>query len=81
MDPYRITSIVLFTDGGSKTGRDLAQFTDFYRALPAAAASVPVYPVVFGSGNTQMSQLAQLTGGSVFDGATQSMSSVFAQIG
>jgi Ca-activated chloride channel homolog len=80
-DPYRITSIVLLSDGESNTGRDLAQFTDFFRGLPLNVASVPVYPVLFGeSADAQMRQLAQLSGGRVFDSRTQSLTDVFAQI-
>jgi Ca-activated chloride channel family protein len=80
-DPYRITSIVLLSDGESNTGRDLAQFTAFYRSLPKTIASVPVYPVLFAqSADAQMRQLALLTGGRVFDGRTQTLAKVFGQI-
>jgi Ca-activated chloride channel family protein len=72
-DPDRITTMVLLTVGRVTTGSDLAAFTLFYRALPPAAASVPVFPVIFGPpgirgtpGTAQMGQLAGLTGGQVF---------------
>jgi Ca-activated chloride channel family protein len=80
-DPYRITSIVLLSDGGSNTGHDLSQFTAFYRGLPRSVASVPVYPILSGqSADAQMRQLAKLTGGRVFDGRTQPLTDVLAQI-
>jgi Ca-activated chloride channel family protein len=80
-DPYRITSIVLLSDGESNTGSDFTQFTAFYHGLPPAIASAPVYPVLFGeSADAQMRQLAQLTGGSVFDGRSQPLAQIFAQI-
>ena len=80
-DPYRITSIVLLSDGESNAGRNLAQFTEYFHGLPPDIASVPVYPVLFGqSADAQMQQLAQLTGGRAFDGRTQSLTDVFAQI-
>jgi Ca-activated chloride channel family protein len=80
-DPDRITTIVLLTDGENNAGRDLAAFAQFYRGLPAATASVPVYPILFGdTDNKQMTQLAQLTGGRTFDGHKLPLSTVFTLI-
>jgi Ca-activated chloride channel family protein len=80
-DPDRITTIVLLTDGENNAGRDLAAFTQFYRGLPAATASVPVYPILFGdTDNKEMAQLAQLTGGRTFDGRKLPLSTVFTLI-
>jgi Ca-activated chloride channel homolog len=73
LDPDRITTIVLLTAGRVTAGSNLAAFTSFYRALPTAIASVPVFPVIFNTPGiagypdmAQMDQLAALTGGQVF---------------
>jgi Ca-activated chloride channel homolog len=80
-DPNRITTIVLLTDGWSNRGATLAQFATFYHRLPGRIASAPVYPILFGQANTaQMQQLAQLTGGQVFDARQQSLATVFLDI-
>lgn len=77
-DPNRITTIVLLTDGENNTGDNLAVFQKFYNGLSPAIQSVPVFPILFGSANTlQMGQLAQLTGGTVFDGRHLPLATVF----
>ncbi|MCI4044318.1 substrate-binding domain-containing protein [Streptomyces sp. TRM75563] len=63
------TSIVLMTDGENTAGRSAAQFTAFYRALPAARQVTPVFPIVFGdSDRSELDAIAELTGGRLFDG-------------
>ncbi|WP_137232053.1 substrate-binding domain-containing protein [Streptomyces sp. BPSDS2] len=63
------TSIVLMTDGENTAGRSAAEFTAFYRALPAARQVTPVFPIVFGdSDRTELDAIAELTGGRLFDG-------------
>ncbi|NEB39927.1 substrate-binding domain-containing protein [Streptomyces sp. SID14515] len=63
------TSIVLMTDGENTAGRSAAEFTSFYRALPAARQVTPVFPIVFGdSDRSELDAIAELTGGRLFDG-------------
>ncbi|MEU3054539.1 substrate-binding domain-containing protein [Streptomyces fimicarius] len=63
------TSIVLMTDGENTAGRSAADFTAFYRALPAARQVTPVFPIVFGdSDRSELEAIAELTGGRLFDG-------------
>ncbi|MFF0504753.1 substrate-binding domain-containing protein [Streptomyces fimicarius] len=63
------TSIVLMTDGENTAGRSAADFTAFYRALPAARQVTPVFPIVFGdSDRSELDAIAGLTGGRLFDG-------------
>ncbi|MFJ9140916.1 substrate-binding domain-containing protein [Streptomyces griseus] len=63
------TSIVLMTDGENTAGRSAAEFTAFYRALPAARQVTPVFPIVFGdSDRSELDVIAGLTGGRLFDG-------------
>ncbi|MFD4034109.1 substrate-binding domain-containing protein [Streptomyces sp. NPDC058637] len=62
------TSIVLMTDGQNTTGDTAAEFTAFYRGLPAARQVTPVFPVVFGdSDRSELDRIAELTGGRLFD--------------
>ncbi|MEU9361468.1 substrate-binding and VWA domain-containing protein [Streptomyces sp. NPDC048301] len=62
------TSIVLMTDGQNTTGDTAAEFSAFYRALPAARRATPVFPIVFGdSDRSELDRVAELTGGRLFD--------------
>ncbi|WP_406146290.1 substrate-binding and vWA domain-containing protein [Streptomyces sp. NBC_01012] len=62
------TSIVLMTDGQNTTGDTAAEFTAFYRGLPGARQSTPVFPIVFGdSDRSELDRIADLTGGRLFD--------------
>jgi Ca-activated chloride channel family protein len=80
-DPDRLYSIVLMTDGENNAGLDPDDFGGVYRALPAAARAVHVYPVLFGEGSKgAMADIATLTGGTVFDATTTSLLTIFKQI-
>jgi Ca-activated chloride channel family protein len=80
-DPNRITTIVLLTDGENNRSDSMRAFTAFYHRLPPAIAAVPVFPVLFGEARrTEMSAIADLTGGYVSDARTQSLTSVFVAI-
>ncbi|MCX5410455.1 VWA domain-containing protein [Streptomyces sp. NBC_00059] len=62
------TSIVLMTDGQNTTGDTPAEFSAFYRSLPASRRATPVFPVVFGdSDRSELDRIAELTGGRLFD--------------
>ncbi|MCX4749685.1 substrate-binding and VWA domain-containing protein [Kitasatospora sp. NBC_01287] len=64
----RFTSIVLMTDGESNEGDSADGFTAFYRALPTAQQTVPVFPILFGEGAlAQLQGIADTTGGKLFD--------------
>ncbi len=74
----RFLSIVLMTDGESNTGRGLGEFTSF---LPSASPPVRVFPILFGEAAEQeMRQVAELTGGEVFDARQGDLSKAFCQI-
>ena len=81
IDPNRLYSIVLMTDGESNEGANADQFAADYAALPAAVRAVHTYPVLFGEGSKDaMSAIATLTGGTVFDGTSTSLQAIFKQI-
>lgn len=75
-DPQRFVSIVLLTDGENNRAPDLAAFRG---ALPGERTRV--FPILFGEANpADMGELAQITGGRVFDGRKALLSLVFKEI-
>ncbi|KAB1643484.1 VWA domain-containing protein [Gulosibacter chungangensis] len=79
-----ISSIVLFTDGQSNEGMDLAEFEawheNYLRTHPEAA-TIPVYTVQFGDSNREeMEAIAELTGGRLFDATSDSLAAAFREI-
>ncbi|HZV78338.1 MAG TPA: substrate-binding domain-containing protein [Candidatus Binatus sp.] len=77
----RYYSIVLMTDGENNTGDDFDAFKRRYDGLPADERAIKVFPILFGEGSSeQLNELADLTGGRVFDGTTAPLSAVFKEI-
>ncbi|MFI6642051.1 substrate-binding domain-containing protein [Streptomyces sp. NPDC050504] len=75
------TSIVLMTDGENTTGASAADFDAFYAGLPADRRTTPVFPVVFGdSDRAELTHIAQLTGGRLFDATKGSLDGAFEEI-
>ncbi len=76
-DPDRFVSIVLLTDGKNNEGRSF----DSFRSGSRHGSPARVFPILFGEGDAeQMKQVAELTGGRVFDGRKASLSAVFKEI-
>lgn len=74
-------SVVAFTDGENNKGRNLERFKRDYQALPEDVKAIPVFWVLFGEANeAALKDLAQLTGGQVFDARKRSLYSVFKDI-
>ncbi|MDP4507885.1 vWA domain-containing protein [Nonomuraea turcica] len=79
--PGRYNSIVLMTDGENTDGSDYAAFEARYRSLPEERQRTPTFVVLFGESDVEeMRQVAQLTGGAVFDARSTSLSSAFKEI-
>ncbi|WP_460364156.1 substrate-binding domain-containing protein [Actinocorallia lasiicapitis] len=77
-DPDRFTSIVLMSDGENANG---SRFAEFQTRYPGFVRNVPVFPVLFGEAKeTEMNELALLTGGQSFDARSLSLEAVFRQI-
>jgi Ca-activated chloride channel family protein len=56
-------------------------FLSFLRALPSQATSVRTFPVLFGDADpAELRQIAEVTGGKVFDSRTASLSQAFKEI-
>jgi Ca-activated chloride channel family protein len=80
-DPSRLFSIVLMTDGENNAGLDPAEFTSQYQSYPAAVRGVAVFPILFGDAKADaMQQIADLTGGRLFDAKTTPLGDIFKQI-
>jgi Ca-activated chloride channel family protein len=80
-DPNRLTSIVLMTDGENNSGMSPKAFLAFLNALPAQARRVRTFPVLFGEADpAALHQIADATGGKVFDSRSASLSEVFKEI-
>jgi Ca-activated chloride channel family protein len=77
----RLYSIVLMTDGENNTGRDSSRFLADYGRLPLEVRAVKTFAVLFGEASPQaLQQVADTTGGTVFDARSASLSQVFKEI-
>lgn len=77
----RYYSIVLMTDGENNTGDDFNAFKQKYAALPADEQAIKVFPILFGEGSSeQLTELAALTGGRLFNGKNDPLAVVFKEI-
>lgn len=74
-------SVVVFTDGFSNQGISASSFANEIKQMGLDVGQIRVFPILFGEGDAgQLEILAAATGGMVFDGRSQSLSSVFKQI-
>lgn len=80
-DPNRFYSIVLMTDGMNRDGIDYYGFNAFYVQESDYIAGIRTFPILFGDASSEeMQNLANLTGGKVFDSRKSSLSQAFKQI-
>ncbi|MGR6917382.1 VWA domain-containing protein [[Actinomadura] parvosata] len=81
VEPGHYGSIVLMTDGENTDGSGYADFASHYRSLPEERRRVPTFVVLFGDSDVEeMRQVAELTGGAVFDARETSLTSAFKEI-
>ncbi|NUP16360.1 MAG: solute-binding protein [Streptomyces sp.] len=75
------TSIVLMTDGENTAGADSADFHAFYVGLDRDRRATPVFPILFGdSSKSELENIAELTGGRLFDAQEGSLDGAFEEI-
>ncbi|MER5937611.1 substrate-binding and VWA domain-containing protein [Streptomyces sp. NPDC001928] len=75
------TSIVLMTDGENTAGADSADFHAFYVGLDRERRATPVFPILFGdSSKSELENIAELTGGRLFDAQEGSLDGAFEEI-
>jgi Ca-activated chloride channel family protein len=81
-NPANNESIVLLTDGEANGDMDLGGFEQYYRdQLGEDATNIRTFTVLFGDGSSHdMSAIADLTGGKVFNGQKESLEDVFREI-
>jgi Ca-activated chloride channel family protein len=74
-------SIVLLTDGENNSGTDPDQFLSEVKQYPPALKAVRTFSVLFGEASPQaLKDVAEATGGQVFDGRTGNLATVFKEI-
>ncbi|WP_341742948.1 VWA domain-containing protein [Azonexus hydrophilus] len=80
-NPDRYYTIVAMTDGQSNEGMSLEKFRTLHAGLPESLRQVRVFTVLFGNGNAEeLTALAELTGGRMFDSRKIGLSSMFKAI-
>jgi Ca-activated chloride channel family protein len=80
-DPNRFYSIVLMTDGLNRDGISYEDFNAFYTKESDYIAGIRAFPILFGEGSSdELQNLANLTGGKVFDSRKSSLAQAFKQI-
>ncbi|CAM5264582.1 VWA domain-containing protein [Streptomyces spiroverticillatus] len=76
-----LTTIVLMTDGANTAGASEADFDAYHAALPPNRRVTPVFAIRFGDSNmTELSHIAGLTGGRLFDATKGSLDEAFEEI-
>lgn len=76
-----IPSIVLLSDGEVTEGRSPQQFQDFHAGLPAEQQQIPVFVILYGEASIDdMTALADLSGGAVFDALDGDLAEAFKEI-
>ncbi len=79
--PNTFVSVVLMTDGENTTGIESSEFRSYYTGLGAAAKTIPTFVVLFGDGDAQqLTDIAKLTGGQVFDALNGDLAQAFQEI-
>jgi Ca-activated chloride channel family protein len=77
----RYYTVVLMTDGQNNHGLTQAEFVDWYRTPGRSVRGIPVFPILFGEGNAkELRELADLTGGRLFDSRSNTLAAVFKEI-
>ncbi|SAI27458.1 Mg-chelatase subunit ChlD [Bordetella ansorpii] len=79
--PDRFYSIVVMTDGANMSGMSLNSFLRWYDALPADKKGIRVFTIYFAGGeSSEMTKLAEATGGRSFDGDKGGLQAIFKEV-
>jgi Ca-activated chloride channel family protein len=77
----RYYTVVLMTDGENNRGLSHSDFNDWYKSQSESIRGIPVFPILFGEGNVrELKELADLTGGRLFDSRSTALPVVFKEI-
>jgi Ca-activated chloride channel homolog len=79
-DPDRYYSIVLMSDGENTTGNSKGEFRSFYNR-ESVERNIKTFTILFGDADERsMEDIAEITGGRMFNAQAESLSQVFKQI-
>jgi Ca-activated chloride channel homolog len=79
--PDTFVSIVLMTDGENSEGSSFDDFQRYYDSLRGKADGIGTFVVLFGDSNVdELTQVAELTGGKVFDALNGDLGGAFQEI-
>ena len=79
--PDTFVSIVLMTDGENTDGATESDFEKFYASLGSGKSKIATFVVLFGNANVdELTQVATLTGGKVFDALNGDLAGAFQDI-
>ena len=77
----RYYTVVLMTDGANNRGLSPSQFRRWYEDEGDRVSGIRVFPILFGEGNPkELTSIAEMTGGRLFDSKTKSLAAVFKEI-
>jgi Ca-activated chloride channel family protein len=77
----RYYTAVLMTDGENNRGLDAEQFSNWYISQGERVRGIRVFPILFGEGSPrELSSIADLTGGRLFDSKSKPLAAVFKEI-
>jgi Ca-activated chloride channel family protein len=80
-NPDAVTSIVLMTDGENNSGISASDFIDRMNSRPSSEQDIRIFTIRFGEANPEeLQQIADITGGKVFDGRSGALGQVFKEI-
>ena len=76
-----IPSFVLMSDGENTSGRSYEEFQQYYDGLSDEKKRIPVFVILYGEADiAELSELADYTGGRVFDALEGDLNEVFKEI-
>src|SRR5579863_10214346 len=77
----RYYTVVLMTDGENNRGLSQREFVAWYKNQGENVRGIPVFPILFGEGNAdELKEIADLTGGRLFDSRSSTLAAVFKEI-
>lgn len=80
-DPATISTIVVMSDGEANEGANFEMFREFHAGLSQEHQDIPVFVILYGEANEdEMTALADLTGGRVFDALDGDLAEAFKEI-
>jgi Ca-activated chloride channel family protein len=81
IDPDKLYSVVLMSDGENNSGLSFDEFRSRLQDLAEGARSVRTYPILFGEASEDsLQQVADETGGRLFDATKTALNAIFKQI-